>query len=163
MKIGLRTAAPLLTACTILSGCMRVSDRAYDYCVKANKTAKEYNEIVWPYNESQRQARLDSMAYRDIFEKTAGKDDKVLTKKFEDLADRLCIDSGEKRLYSQVLLDENISLEEYANCAREANITNVHGQHYGDNWAYRNFFEKQGLMNDSIKHLCDSIQEIIKP
>ena len=67
----------------------------------------------------------------------------------------------------RILTDEGISEKDYNfksfKLDKDLHDENEKYQYFADNWMYRKFFGKIGIMTDSIKTVCDKVSNIIKP
>lgn len=173
MKTSFKPILPIAVGLLTLSGCSNVNERAEKYL--ADKPYAEYTAITEDHSTTLTQSKLDSTAYRDIFNSTQAAKDSALVAEFNKIANKT---RGYNESYSawkkmlavrKSLISQGISTKEYNEVTnkysfhdastRMATIT----QHYADDWAYRKFFEKAGIMNDSIAAKCDEVSKQIRP
>lgn len=165
MKITLRTILPITAAGMItLTSCGNsVNGRVQDYAILRHKSYGQCHNILNSDSQSLTQARLDSMAFRDIFNSTEAAKDSNKVVQFETIAQNMQSTFNE---IDRILTDSGISKDEYNfesfNLKPESD-DNVKYQYFADNWMYRRFFEKNGIMNDSIKNICNLVSCIIRP
>lgn len=173
MKTSFKPILPIAVGLLTLSACSNVNNRAKKYL--ADKPYAEYAAITEDHSTTLTQSKLDSTAYRDIFNGTQAAKDSALVAEFNEIANKTrgydeSISAWNKMLaVCQSLISQEISTKEYDEVTnkyswsdfdeRMANIT----QHYADDWAYRKFFEKAGIMNDSIAAKCDEVSKQIRP
>lgn len=182
MNITMKTILPIITVGTLaLSACKNtnnnnnnddfgispeeyVNNKASEYVSKYNKSENDYLEITKETNPSLKQAKLDSLAFRDIFNSSSAAKDSEKIAQFNDIARSMQYTFNE---IDRILVDEGISPKEYDfysfKLDKDTVDTNTKFQFFADNWMYRNFFKKIGIMNDSIKKACDNVVKIIKP
>lgn len=177
MKLSMKAIAPLATAGMLtLSSCNDVDNRANQYLSENNHSMNDYNNIKESNLCIERQSKLDSIAYRDIFNSTQASKDSANVAEFNKIASKMRgktdkINNSENMLNSikKKMADANISVKEF-NSIEESSykfrssatvINNL--QHHADDWAYRKFFKKIGIMNDSIAKKCDKISLKIRP
>lgn len=173
MKTLFKPILPVAAGLLTLSACSNVNERAKKYL--ADKPYAEYAAITENHSSTFTQSKLDSIAYRDIFNGTQAAKDSALVAEFNEIANKTrgyneSISTWNKMLaVRQSLISQGISTKEYDEITnkyslgdgdmRIANIT----QHYADDWAYRKFFEKAGIMNDKIAAKCDEVSKQIRP
>lgn len=173
MKILFKPILPVAAGLLTLSACSNVDKRAEKYL--ADKPYAEYAAITENHSTTLTQSKLDSIAYRDIFNGTQAAKDSALVAEFNEIANKTrgyndkdpC--HAKERAIQRCLIAQGISTKEYGEVTnkysgtdfdvRMANIT----QHYADDWAYRKFFEKAGIMNDKIAAKCDEVSKQIRP
>ena len=174
MKVSLKTFLPFAaTGLFVLSSCNDVRLRTQQYLNSAPSSA--LREMIDVDNPTLIQSRLDSMAYRDIFEGNIASKDSNLVAEFNKIA-------SNTRGYNN---DDDISAKKnkIENCLKEQGITHQElediknkehfafgnlsklntFQHYADDWAYRKFFEKIGIMDEKMNAKCDSVSDVIRP
>lgn len=176
MNISLKTFMPAaVTGLLTLSACSNVQDRAAEYM--ADKPYSEYLKVTEGDNTTLIQSRLDSVAYRDIFMGTKAAKDSALVAEFNTIAEKTRgysnnnYSSGKKmKKIRESVIKQGITtrdLETIRNTdgsipSGEAELAAKY-QHNADNWAYRNFFKKAGIMDSEIEKKCDSISLKIRP
>lgn len=151
MKVLLKTILPITAGALLVASC-------------SNKKAQAANNIpVYQSadeNKSLLQAKLDSAAYRNIFNATSAAKDSNIVNQFNELAANLKSTFNELDL---MLVDEQIpdyNMEDF-NLSVDADTSCAY-QHYADSKLYRKFFQRIGIMNDSISKQCDSIDKKTK-
>lgn len=157
-------AAGLLT----LTACSDVKKRAKDYLSENNHTLRTYNEVISADNI---QSKLDSVAYRDVFNSTKASKDSTLDAEFNKITTKMRgTGSGWERWVdiNKRLENEGIKLKDFdkidlTDTSIDDGVRINKRQHYADDWAYRKFFTKIGIMNDSIAKICDNISIKIRP
>ena len=173
MKTLFKPILPVAVGLLTLSACSNVNERAKKYL--ADKPYAEYAAITEDHSTTLTQSKLDSIAYRDIFNGTQAAKDSALVAEFNEIANKTRGYSDKDFCYDKecaiqrCLIAQGISTKEYDevtnkysfnnNGTRMANIT----QHYADDWAYRKFFEKAGIMDDKITAKCDEVSKQIRP
>ena len=169
MKISpLKTYIPAITlGIASLASCTNPNNAAKRYM--EYKPYAEFQEVTSTGNLAHTQSKLDSVAYKDLFLTTqAGKDssnvaeyNKIAAKmkgydpqgtNYLDIQDRI----------EQSSIKAGITTKEFNNIRRSREAWDA--QYSADKWAYGNFFNKLGLMNDEnfVKHFED-VAEKIKP
>ena len=180
MKISLKNIAPIVAFSLMsLSSCTTAADRTKDYIEITKRTENEYNELTSDiemgnhYYQTTLQSRLDSMAYRDLFNTTqAAKSsenvanfNKIAAKHRATLNDkfnfRKAINSIKQKLISEGISTQDLETinSKTRNYGNPLHLT----QHYADDWAYRNFFKKIGIYKNEIPAKCDKISKQIRP
>lgn len=175
MKVSLKTFMPLAAAGMLsLSSCETVNDRAQKYMSETNRTQLELEELTQGENEGTVQSRLDSLAYRDIFNSTQAAKDSTHVAEFNKIAATMRSgvqgDMWDKIAAIDVrMVKEGISIKELEEIKDKDSMFKTDPkrvlirQHYADDWAYRKFFSKIGIMNDSIAKKCDEVSKKIRP
>ena len=150
MKISLKTFLPI----TIASSLMMTSCQI--------KSVKQ-NEIEIAEENCLKQADLDSVAYRNIFNSTIVAKDSDKVAQFNEVAGNMKFRFNE---IDRILTDEGISPEEYNmgnfKLADDVDTSRAY-QHFADSWMYKNLFKKMGILSDSIAKKCDEVAEKTKP
>lgn len=150
MKISLKTFLPI----TIASSLMMTSCQI--------KSVKQ-NEIEIAEGNCLKQADLDSVAYRNIFNSTIAAKDSDKVAQFNEVAGNMKFRFNE---IDRILTDEGISPEEYNmenfKLADDVDTSRAY-QHFADSWMYKNLFKKMGILSDSIAKKCDEVTEKTKP
>ena len=175
MKVSLKTFMPIATAGMLsLASCETVQDRAKDYMSGTNRTQKELEEVTNNTNAQTIQYKLDSLAYRDIFNSTQAAKDSTCAAEFNKVAAKMRPETNggmwdDIYAVDDKLIREGISIKEFNEIKekdswlKDARKRVNTSQHYADDWAYRKLFEKIGIMNDSIAKKCDEVSEKIRP
>lgn len=166
MKVSLKTMLPIMTlGLATLTSCTSCSDsysRTKDYCYKHGKTQEEFEEIVNAggdkWNSAKRQSKLDSMAYRDIFNTTSAVKDSATVAEFNKLAKKYLTDGETSKKCKENLKAEKISAKEYGDIFYNSD-TSPQMQHEADKWGYRNFFKKIGIMTPEFEKKCDEAEK----
>lgn len=175
MNVSLKTFMPAAAAGLLtLSACNDVYDRAAEYM--ADKPHSEYLEVTGSHNAIIIQSKLDSVAYRDIFMGTKAAKDSALVAEFNKIAGKTRgYDNSELRLWEkkekirESIIKQGITTRELKAIDRHDSYSNGDVsrvnlfQHYADDWAYRKFFKKAGIMNNEIAKQCDEVSEKIRP
>lgn len=150
MKISLKTFLPI----TIASSLMMTSCQI--------KSVKQ-NEIEIAEENCLKQADLDSVAYRNIFNSTIAAKDSDKVAQFNEVAGNMKFRFNE---IDRILTDEGILPEEYNmgnfKLADDVDTSRAY-QHFADSWMYKNLFKKMGILSDSIAKKCDEVTEKTKP
>lgn len=150
MKISLKTFLPI----TIASSLMMTSCQI--------KSVKQ-NEIEIAEENCLKQADLDSVAYRNIFNSTIAAKDSDKVAQFNEVAGNMKFRFNE---IDRILTDEGISPVEYNmenfKLADDVDTSKAY-QHFADSWMYKNLFKKMGILSDSIAKKCDETAEKTKP
>ena len=175
MKVSLKTFMPIAAAGMLsLASCETVQDRAKDYMSGTNRTQKELEELTNNTNAQTIQYKLDSLAYRDIFNSTQAAKDSTCAAEFNKVAAKMRPETNggmwdDIYAVDDKLIREGISIKEFNEIKEkdswlkdDRKRVNT-SQHYADDWAYRKLFEKIGIMNDSIAKKCDEVSEKIRP
>ena len=175
MKVSLKTFMPIAAAGMLsLASCETVQDRAKDYMSGTNRTQKELEELTNNTNAQTIQYKLDSLAYRDIFNSTQAAKDSTCAAEFNKVAAKMRPETNggmwdDIYAVDDKLIREGISIKEFNEIKEkdswlkdDRKRVNT-SQHYADDLAYRKLFEKIGIMNDSIAKKCDEVSEKIRP
>lgn len=174
MKVSLKTFMPIATAGLLgLSACRDVNERAEDYM--QDRPYSEYKELTNTRNQTLMQSRLDSTAYRDIFNSTKLAGDSTSVADFNKIAASLrgynneydCsqrIVAIEKGLKDQGILTKDFSIVKDLSATFAETLVQANKlQHYADDWAYRKFFTQKGIMTDELSKQCDEVSKKIRP
>jgi len=165
--------AGLLSACQV--GTVAKKTEAYFQ----DKPQIEYQEFVKDcknrkLNECQAQGKLDSLAYRDLFNSTVAVNDSEIVKEFNKIANNSIGVQNVKGLLDY-LSATNLSRNEYKkvveNSSKEmsfgwtsSSVVNYSQiQHRTDSIYYRNFFEKHGLLDSANLAKFNEITEKVRP
>lgn len=176
MKVALKTFAPITAAGLLtLSSCLSddPAERAKEYL--ADRPYTEYEAITKDYGADYTQSKLDSIAYRDVFESTQAAKDSALVEEFNKIA-------GNMREYKPTesywyipgkirksAIKQGIKTKELEEIDNKLSLLDsqvrmsTKTQHYADDWAYRKFFSEAGIMNDTIAKKCDEVSRKIRP
>ena len=182
MKVSLKSFMPVTAAGILtLASCNTVplDYRVKNYLLETNRLQSELQEVMKDKNPGAAQSKLDSIAYRDIFNSTTASKDSANVAEFNKIAARMRPDSYlNSSIYShakairdidQKLTDNGISIKELDDIKAKNNnwlsdpVRTDIRQHYADDWAYRKFFNKIGIYNNEIAQKCDEISEKIRP
>ncbi len=165
MKVSLKTFMPAMAASLIvLSSCSDVNKRAQKYM--EDKPFSEYAKLTSTPNSEEVQSRLDSMAYRDLFEGYKASKDSAKMAEFNKIAARMRANSSGNNTdkcisIRQNLIKNGISVKDYNNINSQVYQCNQYSlnrlQHLADDWAYRKFFQEIGIMNDELSKKCDEV------
>lgn len=169
--MGIKKLAGALTisAGALLSGCNEITvyERAEQYM--GNKLQKELNEVVGDrigINEHSilTQSKLDSVAYRDVFETTQAAKDSSKVAEFTKIAQQ----NRSNDVYKK--LADKATVKEYKNILKDSKKVRWNDywgheyiQHKIDSIAYRQFFEKHNLLNDKTLKLFNKVSNQVKP
>lgn len=161
MNISLKNL--VMPSCFLAAGAfiscdnMFAENNAVRYCRNHDKTQLELEQILSDDNETRSvQSKLDSMAYRDIFNSTCAAKDSAAVAQFNKIASKYD-NTIEARGLDNIKKD-GISAREFDE------ITAVGGnlrQFKTDKFAYRNFFKKIGIMNDGLDKKCTEFEKEI--
>lgn len=175
MKVSFKTFMPLAAVGMLsLASCETVNDRAQKYMSETNRTQLELEELTQGEDENTVQSRLDSLAYRDIFNSTQAAKDSAHVAEFNKIAatmrPKVQGDMWDKMAAIDIrMVKEGISIKELEEIKDKDSMFKTDPkrvlirQHYADDWAYRKFFSKIGIMNDSIADKCDEVSKKIRP
>lgn len=145
MKVSLKTFLPLTAGALLLTACNNKNARSIETESAAAQVVNKDKSLL--------QAEADSMVYRTIFNMTSAAKDSDKIKQFNELAGSL------KSTYNEIdriLTEENIPDYNMKSFNLSADVdTSCVYQHFADSKLYRKFFQKIGIMNDSIKKQCD--------
>ena len=172
-NVGMATlAAGMLSACTSTY----IPDKTKEYF--ADKPALEYQEFVndcknRTLNSMQAQAKLDSLAYREIFNATEAAKDSEIIKEYNEIANTGLNTLSHKEL-KQNLANTGITLNEYNKIWKSGTHRGGYMnsqqftfaeeiQHKTDSISYRQFFEKHNLLNSENLAKFNEITEKIRP
>lgn len=173
MKVSLKTFFPIVAIGGMaLASCSSPSSRAQKYM--EDRPREEFLNITNSDDRALVQSRLDSLAYRDIFNGTNAAKDSAKVAEFNKIASEMrpSFSSSEPLDYCKeignILVNKGITNKEYKNFpdfivpfSRRWNVEN--SQHFADDWAYRKFFSKIGVMDEKLNAKCDSISKLIRP
>ena len=171
--IGLFTIA--YSTLTTGSSCTNVYKRAEQYM--QDKPQTEFNEVVSngngnftngyfsPYIATQ--SKLDSVAYRDVFESTQGIKDSSKVAEFNKIAQQ---NRGENLSEVSRKLANNTKVKDYNKIINDSRKYNKVGyfaeeyiQHKTDSLAYRKFFETHNLLDSKTLKMFNKVSKQIKP
>lgn len=174
MKVSFKTFLPIAAIGTVaLTSCDSPSSKAETYM--GDRPRKEYLELINSKNELLIQSKLDSMAYRDIFNGTNAAKDSTKVAEFNKIAAKMRPSLGTKGTWknyveiNKKLIRNGITIKEFKKINKTWSkfSTDTRNtltcQHYADDWAYRKFFKKIGILDDKLNAKCDSVSEIIRP
>ncbi len=174
MKVSLKTFLPIVAIGSMaLASCSSPSSRAQKYM--EDRPREEFLNITNSDDRALVQSRLDSLAYRDIFNGTNAAKDSAKVAEFNKIASEMrpSFSSASKPVsycdeIGNILVNKGITNKEYKNFPGYnrlySNYWNVENcQHFADDWAYRKFFSKIGIMNEKLNAKCDSISKLIRP
>lgn len=175
MNVSLKTFMPAAAAGLLaLTSCTSASQRAKVYM--KDKPYLEYQELTDTENETLIQSRLDSMAYRDIFNGTKLAKDSASVAEFNKIAAEMrgyqpkeTNHWNRRNAVRSTLINQHITTQELDKI--ESNTSFLDGdlketnqyQHDADDWAYRKFFTKKGIMTDGLAKKCDEVSKLIRP
>ena len=173
MKLSLKTLAPLAAAGLLVS-CNSVTERTKEYMKKRNYTQQAFNNIKSADECVVLQSKLDSMAYRNIFNSTQAAKDSAKIAEFEKIAASMRPDEMYPPYHAVSSIDDKLSeqgisireLDEIKakDSQLDSDVERANmKQHLADDWAYRKFFKKIGILNDSVSKLCDDVSKEIRP
>ena len=167
MRITAKQFLSFIPATMLATSCTKstVANRTLDYAFKNNKTYEEViNVVKFSNNQSIQQAKLDSLAFRNIFNTTKAAKDPAKVAEFDKTAKDMQSTFNE---IDRILTEKGISPKEYNynsfNLDKDLKDESVEYQYFADNWMYRKLFKKFGIMTDSVKVACDKVSKIIKP
>jgi hypothetical protein len=144
---------PVVAAGLILTGCATIQQyKTKEYCLGTNRTETEYWDIMnkMGSTKADQQARLDSLAFRDIFNGTQLANDSAAIADFNKIyQNRLYTENCEK-----FLKENDISMEDY-DYIINSKQNDAKRQFEADYFLYNKFFEQKGLktqeVNDKIE------------
>lgn len=196
MKVSLKTCAPLLAVGTMaLSSCYNTpTSNMKKYMMETNRTQAELNQLTKGLSSNNvkdltvAQSRLDSMAYRDLFNTTSAAKDSTKVANFNKIAARYRADFDQNTSFYEYgqnmdtkydkpilsivdkLTNANISVKELEDIKAKTKEQTVSDdiklyylQHFADDWAYRKYFQKIGIYKDGMAEKCDELSEQLKP
>ena len=174
MNVSLKTFIPAAAAGLLaLTSCTSVKDRAKTYL--ADRPYTEYQALTDTKNKTLIQSRLDSTAYRDIFNGTKLAKDSASVAEFNKIAAEMRgyqpeeTDHWNRReAVRNTLINKSITIQELdkiePNDLLIADLQNTNRfQHDADDWAYRKFFTEKGIMTDELAKKCDEVSKLIRP
>ena len=185
MKVSLKTCAPLLAVGTMaLSSCYNTpTSNMKKYMMETNRTQAELNQLTKGLSSNNvkdltvAQSRLDSMAYRDLFNTTSAAKDSTKVANFNKIAARYRADFDQNTSFYEygqnmdTKYDKPIlsikELEDIKSKTKEQTVSDdiklYYLQHFADDWAYRKYFQKIGIYKDGMAEKCDELSEQLKP
>ena len=164
MKVSMKTFMPVAAAALLtLGACERVVSRAERYM--ENRPQKELDMLLvgndGSYKEHAKiQSRLDSTAFRDIFNGTAAAKDSATVEEFNKIAasyradESATTDADITKSIKNKLIDNDITVNDLKWVYKHARVTTT--QHNADIWAYKKFFKKIGVWNDVAQKCIDT-------
>ncbi len=173
MNVSLKTFRPVALAGLLsLCACSDVTQRANDYM--QDKPYSEFVELTKPSNTTLIQSRLDSLAYRDIFNGTKLANDSASVAEFNKIAASCRGYKNEDDCSQRIiaitkgLTAQGVLTKDFTKIIDICNsfdglVKANKFQHYADYYAYRNFFAKKGIMTDELSKQCDEVSEKISP
>lgn len=174
MNVSLKTFMPVVAAGLLgLSACSNVEERAEDYMQE--RPYSEFKKLTDTNDLTLIQSRLDSMAYRDIFNGTKLAKDSASVAEFNKIAASLRgYGSNEdyfrkeatikERLINQGITTKDLSRIDNLFTFGDWDLMRANKlQHYADDWAYRKFFTQKGIMTDELSKQCDEVSKKIRP
>lgn len=166
MKVSLKTFLPMsVVGAMSLTSCFSVDDAIDVYCQDNNKSAKEYYELRGLPTGFTKTAKLDSLAYRDIFNTTQLANDSSVVADFNKIAaeyrppKNTIAPRQVKDFQRQKSVDIGMTLSEHKHL-NSCSSPQVR-QHLLDKYAYQNFFEANGIWDDNVKAMCDNYSKTI--
>lgn len=166
MKVSLKTFLPMSVAGAMsLTSCFSVNDAIDVYCQDNNKTANEYYELYNLPNSVVKTSRLDSLAYRDIFNTTQLAKDSSAVANFNKIAAEYRAPKNVvgsrpvKEFQRQKAIEVGMTLNEYK--AMDACARPQVRQHFLDKYGYQKFFETNGIWDGNVKAMCDNYSKTL--
>lgn len=176
--VGLRNVTGVLAIVsgTLLTGCSGkfVYERAKQYM--QDKPQTEFNEVVnngdyftrSPEAYIKTQSKLDSVAYRDVFETTQGIKDSSKVAEFNKIAQQ---NRGENLSEISAKLANKTKVKDYNKIINDSRkyyfkpgyYTQEYIQYKTDSLAYRKFFEKHNLLDSKTLKMFNEVSKQIKP
>ena len=165
MKVSLKTFLPMSVAGAMsLTSCFTVNDAIDKYCEDNNKSANEYYELYNLPNSVVKTSKLDSLAYRDIFNTTHLAKDSSAVADFNKIAaeyraPKKAVGSRPvKEFQRQKAIAVGMTLNEYRelDSFKRPQVR----QHLLDKYGYKKFFEANGIWDDSIKAMCENYSKM---
>lgn len=158
---------------TTLTSCDNGSSRKNAEKYMQNKPQVELNEVIKPlkmpqtvYSWANTQSKLDSVAYRDIFDQTKAANDSLKIKEFNALAAKGKMEEG---MPHKKLVFTNIPISEYDKIIKDArkikNPAKYHEriQYTTDSINYRKFFNRNRLLTENLLETFNKTCKQIKP
>ena len=158
---------------TTLTSCDEGSSRKNAEKYLQNRPQTELNEVIKPlkrpysvYSWANTQSKLDSVAYRDIFNQTNAANDSLKIKEFNSLAAKGKMEEGTPH---KKLVFTNIPIDEYDEIIKDArkikNPTKYHEriQYMTDSINYRKFFNRHRLLTGNLLDKFNAVCKQIKP
>lgn len=158
------TTALFGSSCSNVGNSTSVEKRAKEYM--QDKPRIQYEEAINHYNTPfLNQSKLDSVAYRDVFNTTPAAKDSSAIAEFNKIAKENLASSD---IYQNKALARVTSVKEYDNIMTNVNKINVstrktYLQYVTDSIAYRKFFEKHNLLDKNTLDLIKNISKRIRP
>lgn len=198
MKVSLKAGLPLMAVGTLFAASSCVSsplERTKEYMMNAGHNQKELNNVLNGIDADNSkslvilQSRLDSAAYRDLFNTTSAAKDSSKVAEFNKIAAKYRAEfSGSNAQYQRPyevnadfikpinslikkLTDSNISIKELDEIKSRAFMSRFDTntvrlsrlQHYTDDWAYKNFFKKAGLFKGDFPQKIKNLSYQLRP
>jgi hypothetical protein len=137
-----------------------------------DKSQNEYEMVISPSSEAKQQSRLDSVAFRDVFNSTQAAKDSTLVKEFNKIAGQNHIqelkkhDKNREKIFNKIK-ESGVSVKEFSQIQEECKFGYVYNQARAqmktDSIAYSRFFEQNNLLNNETKSQIKTICSKIKP
>lgn len=138
-------AAGLMT----LTSCATIQQiKTREYCLGTGRSQAEYEEVMSKLGDTKadNQARLDSLAYRDIFNGTRLANDSAAVADFNKIYQNRYTTEN----FANFLKENNIDVENYE-YIMHSKISDAKKQFEADYFLYNKFFEKHGLYSLDMK------------
>lgn len=158
---------------TTLTSCEEGSSRRNAGRYMQNKPQTELNEVIkhlklpkTVYSWANTQSKLDSVAYRDIFNQTKAANDSLKIKEFNALAAKGKMEEGTPH---KKLVFTNIPINEYDKIIDDARKIKNHAKYHEriqyttDSINYRKFFNRNRLLTGNLLDKFNAICKQIKP
>lgn len=165
MKVSMKTFMPVAAAALLtLGACSNVRSRTEKYM--KDRPQKELDMLLSGYEErffkqqAKLQSRLDSTAFRDIFNGTAAAKDSALVEEFNKIAasyradESATTDAEITESIKNKLINNDITVNDLKQVYKPGHVTTT--QHNADRWAYKKFFEKIGVWHDVAQKCIDT-------
>lgn len=162
MKISLKTFFPMAMAVSgaiALTSCdgHSIDKITSEYCLNNGKTEKDFKNIASTKDDSYKISKLDSIAYRDIFETTNLAVDSAKIAEFNKLASScrapedysVDISTFQKNKATEagMLHKDFQTMTSYGKTSIRQNLL--------DNFVYKKFFLENGVLNKNVEQKCD--------
>lgn len=173
MKVSMKTFMPAAAAALLtLGACSSVVERTEEYM--KDRPQKEVDMLLSGLDGSFKQqaivqSRLDSTAYRDIFNGTYAAKNSALVEEFNKIAALYRADASatyESDIFKSIrtkLINNGIKTGELKKIYHPKQDYVTGFQHMADDWAYRKFFQKIGILDSVTERQCDEVSEKIRP
>ncbi len=162
MQVSLKRAMMPITAATMLAlaACSSPAGRARDYM--QDKTYEEYKYIA-SNGDCKTQSKLDSLAFRDVFNGTQAAQDSAMAAEFNKIASTYRRGVNGSSFSNATPTVKNFPLKITSKINRADDWTWARGQYLADEYAYWKFFKDNGLFDEETKKNFLQAMEKVKP